>query len=1557
MGTTFELTDGINTYFPMQTDYISPSQMLITLETPVMLQGQYDIIATKSTMDTHTLANGFEVTGGIPYLETKVIMPDRMGYHWPQIVYIEYENTGQSSMPAPLLKLDMTDNALLSLDKTAQEAWWSGWSLNEAPRDVSDSIQVMAIGSGATPNILQPGDNGRIPVYYLGLKRPWNTSDRTIEATLEICDESNEDSVLWSEYKDAMKPQWWINEDAWNAVWQNYMDLAGNTWGEYIALLNSTRLPVIPLTGAFDPDYLKKKEQNVTRHLAMAFRMADGLSPIYNLAQATDVSIPTPGLPLSFSRIYQQPISRRYQLGSLGRGWRHNWQTSLSVNGDGDAAIYDITGTPRIFDKDGSLYIPSKGDHGTLTYSDSVYYVTELDGTVTAYNSNGTFYYIEDTNGNRITAAYSGSDLTSLSHSNGSQLLFTSSGGRITSVTDPRGVGTEDDYTVQFDYDLSDEYLSTVIEPGNKTTAYAYEIAGSLQQRHALKSVEYPDLTHQYFAYQTNGWLSSITKDGGAEPLTFTYDNKGGVTTTDAQNRTTTYTFDWTGQITQVKDDNGNKLTMVYDNDGKLLGMVGPEGQQYNYGYDTKDNIVAMKDALRKTINVAYESNHNQLSQITDPRNNSMSYDYDASGNLTEIAYADTTSEIYTYDTAGNVLTWTNRRGQTVTYTYNAAGLATSKDYDTTLELDFSYTYDEAGNITSANDPNGSTIMTYDPVTNWLTRIEYPGGKSLDFEYDLVGRRTRRTDQDGYYVDYSYTTLGKLDQITDPNSSLIVDYDYDTTGLLSQKTLGNGTYTTYAYDSAGNLTSLINYKPDASVISSFVYTYNASGLRTSETTLAGTRTYQYDANGQLVKVTYPDSSVTEYIYDSVGNRIRVLENGVPTDYTTNNLNQYEQVGNVSYTYDDDGNMASKTEAGVTTTYTYNIENRLIQVSTPTDTWTYTYDALGNRIATDHNGAVTNYLIDPAGYGNLIAEYDSVGNPIAKYEHGFGLISKTENSGDSYWYHFNAIGSTSEITADDAIVSNSYGYSPFGKILSETESVSNPFKYVGEFGIQREGNGLDYMRARFYLSETGRFNSIDPLGVRASDINFYRYASNAPTIMIDITGLECEYRWVNDYHRYIVTSDGWEYHFAPKNGKIFGDIGRRWRQRWNDNGDFEKEELGEGPRYNVLFYDNNCWGQAEADWNTYCAFYTNPVNRTNPNGVSGGNSGGGISHMTDPNRKLGPAGYGTSGYTPKDQLMTYTIEFENMSDATAPAHIIRVVDVLDESLDLDTFELVELAFANHTIIIPSGLKEYLTNYTLSVDNEYVSNSEITVQVDIKLDMSTREMTLLMVGVDSQTGWLPENILLGILYPNNETHRGDGHLSFNVELVEGLSSGTEIQNMASIFFDWNDPIDTPLVINTIDDDLPESMVNPLPANSKASVEISWSGTDASSGVAYYDVYVSTDGGDYELWLSNDPNTSEVFNAQPGHDYAFYSIAYDNIGHIEPAPVIPDTTTRLFYISDFDFSDDVDLLDLVTMAEQWLGTPGDPSADIAPIPPDGEINLLDFSKFAQEWLIGSQ
>jgi YD repeat-containing protein len=74
----------------------------------------------------------------------------------------------------------------------------------------------------------------------------------------------------------------------------------------------------------------------------------------------------------------------------------------------------------------------------------------------------------------------------------------------------------------------------------------------------------------------------------------------------------------------------------------------------------------------------------------------------------------------------------------------------------------------------------------------------------------------------------------------------------------------------YSYNQAGQVTQLVNSRADNTVLSSFIYTYDASGRRDSMTTLAGTETYGYDPLGRPVRVRDPKGGVTRYTYDRLG---------------------------------------------------------------------------------------------------------------------------------------------------------------------------------------------------------------------------------------------------------------------------------------------------------------------------------------------------------------------------------------------------------------------------------------------------------------------------------------------------------------------------------------------------------------------------------------------------------------------------------------------------------------------------------------------------------------
>jgi RHS repeat-associated protein len=94
-------------------------------------------------------------------------------------------------------------------------------------------------------------------------------------------------------------------------------------------------------------------------------------------------------------------------------------------------------------------------------------------------------------------------------------------------------------------------------------------------------------------------------------------------------------------------------------------------------------------------------------------------------------------------------------------------------------------------------------------------------------------------------------------------------------------------------------------------------------------------------------------------------------------------------------------------------------------------------------------------------------------------------------------------SVTSLSNTTGALANTYTFDTFGNLTASTGSTVNPLQYTGrDFDPETD---LRYHRARYYSPDTGRFISEDPLGVGGDSMNFYRYAGNSPTMMIDPTG--------------------------------------------------------------------------------------------------------------------------------------------------------------------------------------------------------------------------------------------------------------------------------------------------------------------------------------------------------------------------------------------------------------------------------------------------------------------
>ena len=287
------------------------------------------------------------------------------------------------------------------------------------------------------------------------------------------------------------------------------------------------------------------------------------------------------------------------------------------------------------------------------------------------------------------------------------------------------------------------------------------------------------------------------------------------------------------------------------------------------------------------------------------------------------------------------------------------------------------------------------------------------------------------------------------------------EYKYDNLSrIIEEKVLANSTKICYTYDDLGRVTKRVIYDSDGAI--------------------KCTETFSHDSAGNVTKATNDN-----FVYDG-NNRLTVYK-GMPVSYDLdgNMLNN----GTSSFEYDSFNRLVSAD----CNEYTYNAENVRIRNLCADEDTTYTYDMnrkLSRVLTKTTNGVTT------------------------KYVYGRGLIGE-ETYGSFKTYHFDFRGSTIAITDENGIVTDTFLYDTYGKLINRTGTSKVIFGYNGRDGVVTDSNGLIYMRARYYSPDMKRFVNSDIVAgqiTNAVTLNRYVYANGNPVSFVDPTGLR---GWLGD----------------------------------------------------------------------------------------------------------------------------------------------------------------------------------------------------------------------------------------------------------------------------------------------------------------------------------------------------------------------------------------------------------------------------------------------------------
>jgi RHS repeat-associated protein len=660
----------------------------------------------------------------------------------------------------------------------------------------------------------------------------------------------------------------------------------------------------------------------------------------------------------------------------------------------------------------------------------------------------------------------------------------------------------------------------------------------------------------------------------------------------------------------------------------------------------------------------------------------------------------------------------------------------------------------------------------------------------------------------------------------------------------------NGTATTYAFDALERVAEIVHLGPGDVVQASFTSTYDPAGNPIAIESLAGTTSYSYDAANRLTRVDYPDGSHTEYDYDDAGNRISTSDGTTTTASTINQLNQVTAVGSDSYGWDADGNLSTVTGG---TSISWDAVGRMTEITAGGATTTYGYDGFGNLASRTTGGATTELLLDPA---NGLTEIDGSGQVVARSVFGYGLACRIDASGDVLFYGFDPVDSTRLLTDDTGAVVATYDLTPWGELRAQTGSVDTPFRFAGRFGAFSDDHGLIKMGARWYDPALGRFIAIEPERF-AGGSNLYAYAANNPVRWADPTGFGTTDHVANGLS--VGTSlipSGATVKGLPAGSLgsaatgLFGSAlgihetieslqtGETWGVAHGigsviyNQGSIALTSLAGSTKLGMLggatvstvmipvavtvFEIELVIGEAEklAKETSTAAWNLEPVPRNNlgflreiygdnpiPDDVLdlyGLYEGPESVASDDPNEKLGPAGLGGQRVVSPNSQHAYTVYFENLASATAPAQEVLVTDQLDRNLDWSTVQLTEIAWGDTALPITSS-PPFTDRVTVA---DHRPDQPKSWWVDVAADLSPAgQLSWQLTMLDPATGELPSDPLAGFLPPNDASGRGEGHVAFTVDQLPDLATGTEITNRASIVFDVNEAIVTNTWSNTV------------------------------------------------------------------------------------------------------------------------------------------------------------
>ena len=370
--------------------------------------------------------------------------------------------------------------------------------------------------------------------------------------------------------------------------------------------------------------------------------------------------------------------------------------------------------------------------------------------------------------------------------------------------------------TTTYEYDLVGR-TTKILDDRSTYIEFAYDEIGRLcvREHETGNQIEfdYEDQTSLVSKRTLTEKVGSTTKVTDRE---FSYDDLGRpVLQTDENNKPSTITYNFAGQVLTHKDQLANQVLHSYDRRGKRTQTVVKEAN----------------NTTVQTVSFKYYAS-GLLEKATDGAGKVTEYSYDNRGRLKEREYdPDSTKHTWTYDDANNVATMTDPRGTVLTYSYNDRGLlktiaisGSSSPLGDTGNV--TYNYNAVGETTKVCDGDSIVVLNRNTLGQIKSEKQIISsqaiagsewGRTIASVYDDAGRRTQVTYpytgssplSSDYVLNYQYDDLYRLTAL-ERSGSTMAAYTYAGFDRMTEASYSNGTDMLVTHDDRGLVTDVVH---------------------------------------------------------------------------------------------------------------------------------------------------------------------------------------------------------------------------------------------------------------------------------------------------------------------------------------------------------------------------------------------------------------------------------------------------------------------------------------------------------------------------------------------------------------------------------------------------------------------------------------------------------------------------------------------------------------------------------------------------------------------------